>query len=34
MIFPYFKVIDNHEYSNKIICIFDHGEKGMCLSFN
>ena len=30
-----FKVfIDIHEYEYKIICIFDHGIKGLCLSFN
>ena len=26
--------INVHEYANKIICIFDHGIKGLCLSFN
>ena len=30
-----FKVfIQNHEYANKIICIFDHWLKGLRLSFN
>ena len=30
-----FKVFINiHEYANKIICIFDHGLKGLCLRFN
>ena len=30
-----FKVFINiHEYANKIISIFDHGLKGLCLSFN
>ena len=30
-----FKVFINiHEYANKIICIFDDGIKGLCLSFN
>ena len=28
-----FKVFINiHEHANKIICIFDHGIKGLCLS--
>ena len=26
--------INIYEYANKIICIFDHGIKGLCLSFN
>ena len=30
-----FKVFINiHEYAYKIICIFDHGMNGLCLSFN
>ena len=30
-----FKVFINiHEYENKIVSIFDHGIKGLCLSFN
>ena len=30
-----FKVFINiHEYANKIICTFDHGVKGLCLSLN
>ena len=33
--FLIFKVfINSHEYAYKIICIFEHGIKGMCLSFN
>ena len=26
--------INIHEYANKIICIFDHEIKGLCLRFN
>ena len=38
MIFPYFLAffINIHEYANyanMIRCIFDHGMKGLCLSF-
>ena len=30
-----FKIFLNiHEYASKIICIFDHGVKGMFLCFN
>ena len=30
-----YKVFINiHEYANDIICIFDNGIKGLCLSFN
>ena len=37
-IFPYFcsVFINIHEYANyanKVCCIFDHGMKGLCLSF-
>ena len=27
-------LINIYEYANKIICIFDHGIKGLYLSFN
>ena len=26
--------INIHEYTNYLICIFDHGIKGLCLRFN
>ena len=39
MIFPYFfnvfvNIQEYAHYANKIICIFDHDIKGLCLYFN